>query len=52
LGVSHERSCALDFEELSLSRLDLQDLGQPFTEDEIWDVVKNYPWTRLLVPRG
>jgi hypothetical protein len=26
LGATHERSCALDFEELSLPRLDLQDL--------------------------
>jgi hypothetical protein len=27
LGATHERSCALDFEELGLQRLDLQDLG-------------------------
>jgi hypothetical protein len=27
LGASHKRSCALDFEELGLPRLDLQDLG-------------------------
>jgi hypothetical protein len=30
-GVSHERSCAFDFEELGLPRLDLQHFGQPFS---------------------
>jgi hypothetical protein len=43
LGASHERSCALDFEELGLPRLDLQDFRQPFTEAEIWEVIKELP---------
>jgi hypothetical protein len=43
LGVSHECSCALDFEELGLPKLDLQDFGQLFTEAEIWEVIKELP---------
>jgi hypothetical protein len=52
LGVSHERSCALDFEELGLPRLDLQDLGQPFTEAEIWEVIKELPLDKAPGPDG
>jgi hypothetical protein len=52
LGVSHERSCTLDFEELSLSRLDLQDLGQSFTEAEIWEVIKELPLDKAPGPDG
>jgi hypothetical protein len=40
LGTSHERSCALDFEELGLPGLQLPDLCQPFTKAKIWEVIK------------
>jgi hypothetical protein len=52
LGISHERSCALDFEELGLLRLDLQDLDQSFTEAEIWEVVKDLPLDKASSPNG
>jgi hypothetical protein len=52
LGVSHERTCALNFEELGLPRLDLQDLGRPFTEAEIWEVIKDLPLDKAPGPDG
>jgi hypothetical protein len=52
LGATHERSCALAFDELGLPRLDLQDLGQPFTEAEIWEVIKELPLDKAPGPDG
>jgi hypothetical protein len=49
-GVFHEPSCALDFEELGLPRLELHDHGQPFTEAEIWEVTKHLPLDKALSP--
>jgi hypothetical protein len=52
LEVSHEGSCALDFEELGLPRLDLHDLDRPFTKAEIWEVIKDLPLDKAPNPDG
>jgi hypothetical protein len=52
LGDTHERSCALDFKELGLPRLDLQNLRQLFTDAEIWEVIKELPLDKTPSPDG
>ena len=42
----------LDFQELSLPRLELQDLGRPFSEAEVWELLKIYPSIKPLAPMG
>lgn len=50
LGTRHCRSCALDFQALGLPQLDLLDLGRPFTEAEIWEVIRDLPLDKAPSP--
>jgi hypothetical protein len=43
LGMAHDREGRLDFEALGIHRRDLSSLGRPFTEEEIWAVIKELP---------
>lgn len=52
LGTSFDRTCALDFQALGLPRLDLSMLGRPFTEEEVWEVVKNMAPDKAPSPDG
>jgi hypothetical protein len=52
LGTAHDREGRLDFEALGIHRRDLSSLGRPFTEEEIWAVVKELPLDKAPGPDG
>jgi hypothetical protein len=52
LGTTHDREGRLDFEVLGIHRRDLSSLGRPFTEEEIWAVVKELPMDKASGPDG
>lgn len=52
MGTGHNRGCVLDFQALGLPQLDLSDMGWPFIETEIWEVIKDLPLDRAPGPDG
>jgi hypothetical protein len=52
LGTTHDREGRLDFEALGIHRRDLSSLDRPFTEEEIWMVVKELPLDKAPGPDG
>jgi hypothetical protein len=47
-----DRERTFNLTELGLSALDLADLEQPFTEEEIWATIKQLPSDKALGPDG
>jgi hypothetical protein len=48
LGTTHDMVGRLDFEALGIFSRDLSSLGRPFTEEQIWAVVKELPLDKAL----
>jgi hypothetical protein len=52
LGTTQDIEGRLDFEALGIHQRDLSSLGRPFTEEEIWVVVKQLPLDKAPGPDG
>jgi hypothetical protein len=52
LGSPHYRDGLLDFEAFGIHLRDLSELGHPFTEDEIWAVIRKLPLDKVPEPDG
>lgn len=51
-GTSHTREHSIDLEFLGIEPLDLSDLDNAFTEDEVWSIIKEMPAERAPGPDG
>jgi hypothetical protein len=52
LGTIQNREHAIDLEALNLPTHDLQDLETMFSEEEVWNVIKDLPCDRAPGPDG
>lgn len=52
LGMLQNRDYTLDFAELGLRSMDLSELDAEFTEQEVWEVIKEMPQDRASGPYG
>ena len=52
LGTPVEREHSLDLSRLGLSQVDMADLDRPFSEKEIWEVIKGMPADKAPGPDG
>lgn len=52
LGTAHAREFSLDFQSLGLTQLDLSEMEEMFTEEEVWKVIKEIPADRAPGPDG
>lgn len=52
LGTTHARGHSLDFEQLDMTQHDLSELEDIFTEDEVWQVIKEIQPDRAPGPDG
>lgn len=52
LGMAHQRGHTLDLQFLGLDELDLSDLEAIFTEEVVWNVIKEIPPDRAPGPDG
>lgn len=52
LGSAHARDYTVDLQHLGMNQLDLSDLETIFTEDEVWQVIKEIPPDRAPGPDG
>ncbi|KAM0864696.1 hypothetical protein ACQ4PT_043753 [Festuca glaucescens] len=52
LGTIHNRDYTLDLAELGLRSMDLSELDEEFTEQEVWEVIKEVPQDRAPGPDG
>lgn len=52
LGKPFNRSHGINFQQLGIPQLDLERLGDCFTEAEVWDTVKELPSDKAPRPDG
>lgn len=52
LGTAQARDFSLDFQSLGLTQLEVSDLEDLFTEEEVWNVIKEIPADRAPGPDG
>lgn len=52
LGTYHARENSIDLDFLGITPLDLRELDDIFTEEEIWAMIKDMPADRAPVPDG
>jgi len=52
LGRAEEREFTLDLDALAVQQHDLSELDVPFSEDEVWSIVKDMPLDKAPGPDG
>ena len=52
IGTAHARNHTLDLQFLGVESVDLSDLEEIFTEEEVWAVIKELPADRAPGPDG